>query len=185
MLLIAMRNPLQWWVVFHKAMWADVSDAANLAPSQPREGIIMKLASILRRIPQAKVEVHSHIAMGNPYSIAGSITHKRAERVRRELERHGVHASRVSLSGWGDEIAMRSNWRMRDSARSELFVVLDGAHFPCRPRVYNTLTPLVFEPWGEASLFPASGGDAGAGEEPTLRSAPVSALRRALRRLFA
>jgi hypothetical protein len=151
--------------VYHKGVWADEQDAAILVSGvgelSPELGL---LAAVLRRHPNASVELHSHISPGNqPHTYR--VTQLRGEAVKRELELRGVSSTAVSTVSWGDRIALRSRWRTLDAARERgsvsnhvfgpfmsrskphalpmcctgtvFFVVVGDRCFPPRPSVYD------------------------------------------------
>ena len=89
--------------VYHKGIWADVSDAANLVPAATAP--LNALAAVLRRHVQASIEVHSHISVNNPPFLASFISQQRARAVRDELESRGIVPERVHLTSWGGTVA--------------------------------------------------------------------------------
>lgn len=120
--------------VYHNGVWADEHDAALiLVGAGP---VLDALAAILRRHTRARVELHSHISLGNqPFS--ERVTRLRGEAVRAELEARGVRRVAIGLTAWGDRIAARARWRRLEAARTVFFVSLDGELYPPRPDVYD------------------------------------------------
>ena len=128
--------------VYHQFAEADLVPEAAEALSA--------LAAIVRRHqPAAHVYVDSHIALGPPPSVAVMITRRRALCVVQALNANGVAVDRerVTATGWGNHVTAGAGWRptsdqsSSDSARSELFVELDGVSFPERPEHYVGLAP--------------------------------------------
>ena len=128
--------------VYHQYAEADLVPEAGEALSA--------LAAIVRRHqPAAHVYVDSHIALGPPPSVAVMVTRRRALCVVQALNALGVAVDRdrVTATGWGNRVTAVTGWHpsndqsSSDSARSELFVELDGVSFPERPDHYVGLAP--------------------------------------------
>ena len=131
-------------------MWADIADAANLDPRC--EDTLDDISRLLiHHGPRVSVEIHSHIAAGNGRA-AYPIAQGRARAVKSALEARGIGPDRISTTWWSDTIARRMRWSTMEAARSEIFILLDGARFPTRGAHYDAPLPTRPAHYDEAAV---------------------------------
>jgi outer membrane protein OmpA-like peptidoglycan-associated protein len=107
--------------------------------------VVAAFASLARRFPLARVQIHAHTGRHAPPTYAPTFTRERADEVASLLRDEGVAAERITARGWGKAVALARNWPAgRESARGELFVDYGGLLLPPWPAHYEgveTATP--------------------------------------------
>ena len=138
-----------WDIISRMKRHAVTYEGASSDVREDSLPVISAFASVLKRFPEARLQIHAHTGRNAPPLYAPGFTRDRADEVAGILlVEHGISSERITARGWGKAVALAAGWPAgRQSARGELFIDIGGLLLPPWPSYYDGVdsasTPMV------------------------------------------
>lgn len=107
-----------------------LKDCASIAKLKDFTGLLLQHDRI-------KVTIDAHTIDAQLGDYARKLTMGRAHQIEKFLIGHDVCKSRISINGWGKDVALAAGWQAgAESAHAELYFNVAGLELPARPTFY-------------------------------------------------
>nr|ABV22321.1 unknown [Karlodinium veneficum] len=105
---------------------------------QETRHLLVEAASLALKHKHVHLHIDSHVGNRCPSGIAASTSLHRSHSIVRAFLDKGIEENRLSFKAWGKKVSMAwSEPEDEAAARSELYFVVQGMHFPPRPKYYE------------------------------------------------